>query len=350
MNELEKYLISKYDPEIDQAQDRANQRRLMAGLGGSAAKLGAAIAGTGQPVDTSFYQRMAEQSDRPVEQIQQRKKLVADYLNKKREQELELAKLDSDKAYKDKQLALQEEGNRLREQKNKIDQGIKEREVAVKERTAETKTEKLSPTQQKKLGLPKIGIKAEEQFRAAMNKGIKSGEYDPTDPTQFIDSSKYAPNWMKSDAAVELRAAADSWIDSFLRDESGAAIPKDERSEYYAIYFPQGGDSPEVVANKESLRMEKMNNALIAGNQEALAADYFNPTSQKPDRATAYADSPGTGQIQRDLSGQRKPRAVDLGPPQAKRYNKDKTKVQYMIEGKWQTFDVKDDPYANFYK
>ena len=48
--------------------------------------------------------------------------------------------------------------------------------------------------------------------------------------------------------------AANDWIRAKLRKESGAAIGKDEMESEYKTYFPQVGDSPEVIAQKADAR------------------------------------------------------------------------------------------------
>ena len=48
--------------------------------------------------------------------------------------------------------------------------------------------------------------------------------------------------------------AANDWIRAKLRKESGAAIGKDEMESEYKTYFPQVGDTPEVIAQKADAR------------------------------------------------------------------------------------------------
>ena len=313
--ELERYLMGKYkgDEEMQAAQDEANRRRLAAGLGGASAKLGAAIAGSNQPVDTSFYQRQAAESGRKPKELQQRRKELAAYLDKKQGKELELAKLDSDKSYKDKQLALAEERNALAKTKQAQDSQFKLAQLDAKEKAdqlkATDKKDKLSPKQKEKRGLASIGEKAERQYMEAVNRGLKSGGFDPTSATEMIDTSRSAPSWMKNKDAVAAMAAADSWIDSYLRDESGAAIPDAERAAYYRIYFPQPGENdPTTIANKAVLRREKMNNARSFGDMEALAEDSFPAWYQKSDSGTAMA---GTGSGFLGQSGESLNKKVD---------------------------------------
>jgi len=139
----------------------------------------------------------------------------------------------------------------------------------LKQQALEDKLEKKSPNELKKEGLAVIGEQAEDQYRKSIDRGMKSGDYDPTSSLEMVDSSSWAPNWMKSDAAIESKANAASWIDSYLRDESGAAIPTDERASYFEIYFPQPGDTEQAVKDKALLRKTKMGNARTASRTTA---------------------------------------------------------------------------------
>lgn len=52
----------------------------------------------------------------------------------------------------------------------------------------------------------------------------------------------------------QFKQAADDWIRAKLRKESGAAIGKDEMENEYRTYFPQVGDTPEVISQKAYAR------------------------------------------------------------------------------------------------
>lgn len=52
----------------------------------------------------------------------------------------------------------------------------------------------------------------------------------------------------------QYKQAADDWIRAKLRKESGAAIGVDEMQKEYETYFPQIGDTPEVIAQKAEAR------------------------------------------------------------------------------------------------
>lgn len=61
-------------------------------------------------------------------------------------------------------------------------------------------------------------------------------------------------NWMQSENGQRFRQAASQWIQSVLREESGAAIGEGEEASYFRTYFRQPGDSSAVVAQKQRAR------------------------------------------------------------------------------------------------
>jgi hypothetical protein len=129
--------------------------------------------------------------------------------------------------------------------------------------------EKPLPIDAQKKGSTAVqGMENELQYNDAINKGKEKKNYDPTSYFDFIDNSDMAPNFMKSDASIEAAAARDAWVENFLRDASGAAIPKDERKQYYPIYFPQPGDSAQAVENKRKLRKLKMDENAKMGKRD----------------------------------------------------------------------------------
>jgi hypothetical protein len=140
---------------------------------------------------------------------------------------------------------------------------------------------KPSVEQTKQAGLVEAGNLANKQYEDAVTKGKTSGDYDPTDSTEFIDNSTWlVPNWMKSDSAIEAQRAQSSWVESYLRDASGAAIPPSERMEYAKDFFPQPGDTEQVVLNKKKLREQKERTARFsAGN---AARDSSEDPGKKP--------------------------------------------------------------------
>ena len=132
-------------------------------------------------------------------------------------------------------------------------------------RIAKTDKEKeMSVAQAKQKGLAEAGELANSQYEQAITKGAENKEYDPTSYADFIDNTSWAPNFLRNDAAIEADSAKSSWVESYLRDASGAAIPEPERLAYAKDYFPQPGDSKTVQENKAALRAQKEKNARIS--------------------------------------------------------------------------------------
>lgn len=131
------------------------------------------------------------------------------------------------------------------------------------------KENELSAAQAKQFGLAEMGQKAEQQYQTAIQKGKAKGEFDPTSYGDIVDATSWVPNFLKSGSAKEAEAAKSAWVESYLRDASGAAIPPSERLAYAKDFFPEPGDTPDVVANKAELRKQKMQNALLGAGPSA---------------------------------------------------------------------------------
>ena len=80
--------------------------------------------------------------------------------------------------------------------------------------------------------------------------------------TQLFDSIvnniPLAGNYLTSNEYKQYMYAKQNWIAALLRDESGAAIGTQEYADANKQYFPQPGDSVEVIANKRALRQRAM--------------------------------------------------------------------------------------------
>ena len=174
-----------------------------------------------------------------------------------------------------------------REKFNK-DSEFKEQKLASIREKADEKKNKLSPTQAKQKGLYELGVEAEKQFRQAVS---NPNDYDPTQVGQVIDNSEWAPNWMKNDNAIAAQSAQANWVEAFLRDASGAAIPPSERMAYARDFFPVSGDTPQVVENKRKMRLRKMENARIAaGGDKTTQKAAFSPEEQSQQRQKRIAE------------------------------------------------------------
>jgi hypothetical protein len=165
------------------------------------------------------------------------------------------------------------EAEKLRLEENRKDrwamhgQNLEDKKEARQQKNAE-----LSAVQSKQKGLYESGMLANEQYE----KAISSGEYDPSSYLEFIDNDSIpfglAPNGLKSAGAQQAGAAQDAWVEAFLRDASGAAIPETERGPYKKQFFEQPGDSDATKQNKRALREQKMENARVGAGGDLDAS------------------------------------------------------------------------------
>lgn len=75
-----------------------------------------------------------------------------------------------------------------------------------------------------------------------------------------ISGDKNFPNAFKSPERQQLEQAERNFVNSILRRESGAAISPSEFDNATAQYFPQPGDSDEVIKQKSQNRLRAINN------------------------------------------------------------------------------------------
>jgi len=163
----------------------------------------------------------------------------------------------------------------FQELKNKQAQGLltqqgeqRMQELQAKSVQKSSNPAKMSISQAKQKGLYDSGAEAERQYQAAADPS-KSwwNSFDPASSFQWVDKNDWAPNFLKSSEAQVAHSAQDRWIEAFLRDASGAAIPPSERGAYAKDFFPMSGDSAQVVADKAAARKIKMENARLASGE-----------------------------------------------------------------------------------
>ncbi len=90
-----------------------------------------------------------------------------------------------------------------------------------------------------------------------------------------------AQRGVQSAQEQQFKQAADDWIRAKLRKESGAAIGKDEMASEFVTYFPQVGDTPEVISQKAYARQV----ATAAMRQSAGKA--YKPFTESAEEAAA---------------------------------------------------------------
>jgi hypothetical protein len=94
-----------------------------------------------------------------------------------------------------------------------------------------------------------------------------------------LDQAFYnrAPNWLQSDENQAYRQSQRAFIEAVLRKDSGAAIPPSEYQSLSETYFPQPGDTPKLIAQKQKSRMAALESLR---NESGRALKAYGETQQ----------------------------------------------------------------------
>lgn len=137
----------------------------------------------------------------------------------------------------------------------------------VSEANADAATGKKTEAQAKASSFAARMQQAEQDLSKLQNEGLSG--------TQAITSSiPVVGNYLQSTDHQKFETAKSAFITALLRQESGAAINKNEFSRYEKELFPQPGDAPQVVQQKAQLRaaaIEQMKGAAGPGYQSPAA-------------------------------------------------------------------------------
>ena len=155
-----------------------------------------------------------------------------------------------------------------------------------------------------------IGKLAEDQYDSAVLAGRDEelggkGDYDPTSYFDYLDKLDITPNWMRSENGRAARNAMNSWVETYLRDASGAVIGVEERSKYYPIYFPMPGEGGIDIKNKKALREQKQKNMKLKAGQAGSQIQQNETGADGEIRATkerldTYQQTPTDGKARLD--------------------------------------------------
>jgi hypothetical protein len=85
-------------------------------------------------------------------------------------------------------------------------------------------------------------------------------------------------------ATQQYEQAAQAWIRAKLRKESGAAIGVDEMNQEYRTYFPQIGDTADVITQKANAR------AIATEAMKRSAGKSYTPPPETPKPASGIAE------------------------------------------------------------
>lgn len=126
-------------------------------------------------------------------------------------------------------------------------------------------------------------------------KAIESTGYTPGNLFDNLAGRAGTPgNYALSPAAQQYKQAAADWITAVLRKESGAVISETEFKRDYEKFFPQPGDSADVIAQKRASRETAMR-GLAAGTGRA---GMNQPEPPPPPAAPTLRWNPATGRVE----------------------------------------------------
>lgn len=239
-----------------------------------------------------FLQKGKEDAAKRVEAIQKLKQSDRDSFDKKQERELNRLKAIADSNLKfaemdSKQLdtAIKQYTDAQKGFSDAFEKGAeayaKVAETPEKEAGKEERAKIMANLAQQKMNQPTQGERdASARYGRAMNSaqnlealGANSSKYPALNDQWFsakADSFKrggpvnYLIQNMVKDPNVRAAITAETeWGQNFLRDETGAAIKDEELPQELNKVFPRYGDSPEVIAQKASIRKQYENGLLV---------------------------------------------------------------------------------------
>jgi len=94
------------------------------------------------------------------------------------------------------------------------------------------------------------------------------------------------PGEMQSSVYQQVDQAQNEWIRAKLRKESGAVIGKDEMEQERATYFPEPGDSEQVIAQKRAARVEATEAMLGTASNAYKGPEFATKVYRTPQQPT----------------------------------------------------------------
>jgi hypothetical protein len=108
---------------------------------------------------------------------------------------------------------------------------------------------------------------------------------------------KFAQPFVQSDKQQQYHQAQRDWVRAKLRKESGATIRDEEEAEEIRTYFPQPGDTPEVIMQKAESRKAAQRQMEI-GAGAALDQVDGSSTGQGPASSRRKKWNQSTGKLE----------------------------------------------------
>jgi len=151
---------------------------------------------------------------------------------------------------------------------------------------------RFTEAQGKTAGFANRMINAERTLGALEDEG-----FEPGTVSEAAIRALPGANLVLSGPAQQYRQAQEDWVRSILRKESGAVIGEGEMAREIETFFPQAGDTPATIRQKENSRQRRVR-GLIRESQgafDALFAPQPETAPAEPAPAAAPVAAPVTG-------------------------------------------------------
>lgn len=151
------------------------------------------------------------------------------------------------------------------------------------------------------------GDRAEDANRI-LDTLFRGGKLNPGNVGFAVADNKHTPNFAKPAAYQQFDQAKRNFHNAILRRESGAVINPSEFEETDKQYFPQYGDSPEVLAQKAQGRIQAIANLRRSAGPAGMGRQAPQVNGQPEPDVSAYAQKHGisyeqAAQIKRQRMG-----------------------------------------------
>lgn len=100
---------------------------------------------------------------------------------------------------------------------------------------------------------------------------LEKAGFEPASIRTGIENFRLTPNIFRRGTTQQYNQAKLDFVTANLRKESGAAIPPKELQQEFIKYFPQTGDSPEAIEQKNLARAQAIENMKLAAGEKALS-------------------------------------------------------------------------------
>lgn len=242
---------------LGRAEDRGSRKRLMASLGMALDDI--TKGASGFKSDSTLYSDMMKDSESPYDKEMSQQNKLRDYLKNKSEFGMKKLALDRETEMLKRTIKRDEEDARHHKALEAATLSNKEYE----RKKEEQKRSEGTAEERKSAGFMNQMTEADKDLSSIRGQGFEREKSLMASAPDIVKQGLgYVGLTDKNLSANE--QAERRFVNATLRNESGAAIGKQEYENAEKQYFPRPGDSPEVIAQKNKNRISKIEDMRLA--------------------------------------------------------------------------------------